>query len=116
MSNLDTSPVASISARTVPTVVGLAFTVSAICRSDFSGRRLDQLGDQLALLLGGQVAAMDVGADDVGVGIDRAVQHDDLVDREEVLASRNARRADNRRTDFALDRVKTAAAVEQECL
>src|SRR5262249_2235179 len=28
--------------------------------------RLDQLGDKLALLLGGKVAAMDVGADDVG--------------------------------------------------
>src|SRR5215813_9913425 len=43
VSNLDTSPFASISARTVPTVVGLALTVSAICRSDFSGVALMSL-------------------------------------------------------------------------
>src|SRR5262249_6866095 len=43
VSNLDTSPLASISARTVPTVVGLTFTVSAICRSDFSGVALISL-------------------------------------------------------------------------
>jgi hypothetical protein len=43
VSNLDTSPFVSISARTVPTVVGLAFTVSAICRSDFSGVALISL-------------------------------------------------------------------------
>jgi len=37
VSNLDTTPFASILVRTVPTVVGLTFTVLAICRSDFSG-------------------------------------------------------------------------------
>jgi hypothetical protein len=39
------------------------------CPIGFLGRRLDQLGDQLALLLGGEMAATNVGADDVGIGI-----------------------------------------------
>lgn len=39
------------------------------CPIGFLGRRLDQLGDQLALLLGGEMAATNVGADDIGIGI-----------------------------------------------
>jgi hypothetical protein len=39
------------------------------CPIGFLGRRLDQLGDQLALLLGGEMAATNVGADYVGIGI-----------------------------------------------
>ena len=62
------------------------------------------------LLLDGQMAAVNVRADDEGIGIDRAVEYDHLVDGEKILACHNARRADNCRTDLDLNGVKLTAA------
>ena len=73
---------------------------------------LDQLRDQFVLLLAGQMAAVNVRADDEGIGIDRAVEYDHLVDGEKILACHNARRADNCRTDLDLNGVKPTAAVK----
>src|SRR5215831_17194245 len=73
---------------------------------------LDQLRDQFVLLLAGQMAAVNVRADDEGIGIDRAVEYNHLVDGEKILACHNARRADNCRTDLDLNGVKPTAAVK----
>src|SRR5262249_49772949 len=69
----------------------------------FSRRRFDQLGDQVALLLDAQMAAMDVGTDDVGVGI--AVRLD-------FLAHIPAERAGK---DFSLLKLDDKARAEKVC-
>src|SRR5262249_14789742 len=48
------------------------------CPIGLLGRRLQQLGNELAPILGGEVPAVDVGGDDVGVWI---IRRGDVVDR-----------------------------------
>src|SRR5262245_20723128 len=73
---------------------------------------LDELRDQFVLLLAGQMAAVNVRADDEGIGVCRAVECNYLVDGEKILACHNARWADNCRTDLDLNGVKPTAAVK----
>jgi hypothetical protein len=77
------------------------------------GRRLDQLGNKLALLLGAQMAPSDVGADHVRIRVNRRVERDHPVAGQPVLARADTRRADNRGTDRDLDGIEPTAAVEQ---
>src|ERR1700751_5550302 len=66
---VDTSPVASFSARTFPPVVVLVFVCSAICRSVLGPIGLEQLGDQVTFLTGSEMAAGQVGRNNESDGI-----------------------------------------------
>jgi hypothetical protein len=56
---------------------------------------------------------MDIGADNVGIGVDRLVEHGHLIAREEV-ARREARSPDDDRlTGGDLDRIEPIDPVEQ---
>jgi len=77
VSNLDTSPVASISARTVSDGGGTRLNGLGDLPIGLLGRGLDQLGDQLAPLLSGQVAPMQICRDDICPGIDVPTKEDE---------------------------------------
>src|ERR1700724_4694353 len=63
VSDLDTSPDASPLARTVPTVVGLAFAILAMARSDFVGAAVNNLAIRARFC---SAAAVDIFRDDEG--------------------------------------------------